>query len=469
MLTCLILDLVTGMMSSLLLILIVCSILLNLVNRKNNEQKAICSIDNCDPMYVSVIVPFRNDDIDQLRKFLESILKLDWPKDLVEVLIVDDSDAEVYLKVRKLVREFENSLKIKLLHRTRPTGYKAGALMYALKHAEGDVIAIFDVDTHPCPDFLKKLCIYLRSGFDYAQALTKFRSIINTISSRIILTQEEWFNRIVLRCYRRAFMIRGHSFIIWRHVLDSVGSLDVPHARLTEDVELTVRLKLGGFRGVIVNEFLTTGLSAPTYGAYLLQRARWVVGGLIVLSRNLLKLLKSQKLELSEKVEFLHNYVSRLCALMLFPLCTMSLTYYVFSTVPGTLLYIVMIVLYCVSLIYLFLLCTGGNLRFSIKDLPNAILSALLWASTSLFLIVYAVISRRWYVTPKSPESAKGKSLIVGLAYAVSTLCISSLATYASLMVAFPLLPLSMYLLMSSILGLVLAIDDLVALRNVRS
>jgi len=463
----LILDIATGMMSSILLVVLLLSILLSLSGKKRRSQVSTSTqVDDVDPIPVTIVIPFRNDDTNQLKQLLSALLKLDWPREFLEVLIVDDSDFAVYSKVVEIVREFENVLNVKLLHRSKPSGYKAGALMYALEHARGDIVAVLDVDTHPYPQFLKRLCSYLRAGFDYAQALTKFKTVIDTFTSRIILAQEELLNKIVTSSYRTAFTLRGHSFVIWRHVLQSVGSLDVPYARLTEDVELTVRLKLLGYRGVLVNEILTTGLAAPTYGAYLLQRARWVIGGLMVLSRHMIKLLKSKVLAMREKLEFLHNYVSRLSTIVISLMCILTLVYYTLSLSPSTTVLTILFTTYIVALLYLSIFCISRREGFTMKDLPRLIASSLLWASTSLFLTVYAVALRKWYITPKSPKAARGRSLLLGLAYSVVTTLITGLAVYASLVVAQPLAPLCMYLFLSSLWGLVLAICDKVSLSR---
>ncbi len=466
----LILDIATGMMSSVLLTLLLLSILLSLSDKvERYSERTTMHADDADPLFVTIVVPFRNDDTAQLRQLLNSLLRLDWPRELLEVLIVDDSDQATYRKVREIVREFENVLNIKLLHRSTPSGYKAGALMYALEHARGDVIAVLDVDTHPYPHFLKRLCNYLKAGFDYAQALTRFKSVVDTLTSRIILMQEELLNRIVTSNYRIAFTLRGHSFVIWRHVLKSVGSLDVPHARLTEDVELTVRLKLMGYRGVLIKEALTTGLAAPTYGAYLLQRARWVIGGLIVLSKHMLRLLRSRVLALREKFEFLHNYVSRLSTVVMSLMCVLVLLYYTFSLSPGVVVLVILLVTYVTVLVYFSLLCIFRHSGLTVRDLPYLISSSLLWASTSLFLTIYAVALRKWYVTPKSPKAARGWSLLLGLIYSIFTTLLSGLAVYASLIVAQPLAPLCMYLLAGSAWGLALSICDNISLLKHRN
>ena len=94
-------------------------------------------------------------------RLIEAVCAIDYPRDLLEIQVLDDSTDETRSIADLAVRRFAaQGYDIKYIHRTNRVGYKAGALEAGLKTARGEFIAIFDADFIPPADFLTRLMPY---------------------------------------------------------------------------------------------------------------------------------------------------------------------------------------------------------------------------------------------------------------------------------------------------------------------
>src|ERR1051325_3236838 len=91
-------------------------------------------------------------------RLIGAVCRIDYPRDLLEIQVLDDSTDETCSIAKLACRRFAaQGIDIKYLHRTDRRGFKAGALEAGLKPARGEFIAIFDADFIPTPDFLMRL------------------------------------------------------------------------------------------------------------------------------------------------------------------------------------------------------------------------------------------------------------------------------------------------------------------------
>ena len=104
---------------------------------------------------VTVQLPIYNEKY-VVERLIDAICHFDYPKEKLEIQILDDSNDETVEIVGRKVKEFAQQ-GFDIVHVRRPdrVGYKAGALQYGMEHAKGEFIAIFDADFLPNPDFLK--------------------------------------------------------------------------------------------------------------------------------------------------------------------------------------------------------------------------------------------------------------------------------------------------------------------------
>jgi len=86
---------------------------------------------------------------------ISSVCNIDYPKELLEIQVLDDSTDKTTEIAHCCVSHFkEKGFNITCLHRKDREGYKAGALREGLGSAKGELIAIFDADFMPPKDFL---------------------------------------------------------------------------------------------------------------------------------------------------------------------------------------------------------------------------------------------------------------------------------------------------------------------------
>src|SRR6185503_17061712 len=106
---------------------------------------------------VTVQLPLYNEAT-VVERLLDAVARFDYPTDKFEIQVLDDSTDETESLARRKVAELrERGLDAVYLRRTNRVGYKAGALEFGLESAKGELVAIFDADFVPQPDFLKSV------------------------------------------------------------------------------------------------------------------------------------------------------------------------------------------------------------------------------------------------------------------------------------------------------------------------
>src|SRR5947207_5860707 len=111
-----------------------------------------------DPLpVVTIQLPLYNE-MYVADRLIDAVCRIDYPRELLEIQVLDDSVDETRSIAESAVRRFAaQGIDIKYLHRNDRTGFKAGALEAGLKLARGEFIAIFDADFIPTADFLVRL------------------------------------------------------------------------------------------------------------------------------------------------------------------------------------------------------------------------------------------------------------------------------------------------------------------------
>jgi len=207
------------------------------------------------------------------------------------------------------VRRFATEgIDIKYLHRTDRTGYKAGALEAGLRTARGEFVAIFDADFIPSSDFLTRLMphfsdakvamVQARWGHinqDYS-LLTKIQSIL--LDGHFVLEHGGRHRS------GRFFNFNGTAGI-WRRVaIDDGGGWQ--HDTLTEDLDLSYRTQLRGWRFVFVSDVIAPAEVPVEMNAFKSQQFRWAKGSIQTCRKLLPRILRAD-LPLGVKAEaFFH-------------------------------------------------------------------------------------------------------------------------------------------------------------------
>jgi len=112
---------------------------------------------------VTVQLPVFNE-VYVIERLVNAVCEMEYPKDKLEIQLLDDSTDETVEVSRRLVAEWAaRGFDIKHIHRIDRTGYKAGALKSGLEKAKGEFVAIFDADFVPKKDFLMKTIPHFRN------------------------------------------------------------------------------------------------------------------------------------------------------------------------------------------------------------------------------------------------------------------------------------------------------------------
>jgi len=239
------------------------------------------------------------------QRLIDSACEIDYPKDRLEIQILDDStDETTEIVARRVAYYSDRGFDIKHLRRSLRTGYKAGALKEGLKTASGEFIAMFDADFLPRKEFLMLTLPYFN------------------IDKKMGLVQTRWehLNREYSFLTRvQAMALDGH-FVIEQNVRNKAGFfinfngtggiwrkeciLDAGNWEadtLTEDLDLSYRAQLRGWRFKFLNEVTSPAELPSEINALKSQQFRWTKGA-IETARKILPQVWKSDLPLEKKI-----------------------------------------------------------------------------------------------------------------------------------------------------------------------
>ena len=242
-------------------------------------------------------------------RLIDAVCRIEYPRELLEIQVLDDSVDETCSIAELAVRRSAmQGVDIKYYHRPDRKGFKAGALEAGLKLARGEFIAIFDADFMPTPDFLTRLMPHFSDpGIGMVQArwghinqdyslLTKIQSIL--LDGHFVL-EHGGRNRA-----GRFFNFNGTAGVWRREAIDDAGGWQ--HDTLTEDLDLSYRAQLRGWRFVFVSDLIEPAEVPVEMNAFKSQQHRWAKGS-IQTCRKLLPTIFRADIPFGVKIEaFFH-------------------------------------------------------------------------------------------------------------------------------------------------------------------
>lgn len=250
-----------------------------------------------------------------IERLLDSISKLNYPKHLMEIQVLDDSTDDTASIAENKIKELNKSgFNIKHIHRTNRSGFKAGALQNGLLNSSGEFIVIFDADFIPEENFLHKTLVQFTTGnIGMVQTrwgflnptdswLTKVQQLI--LDGHFIIEQEG-------RYKGGYFMSFNGTAGIWRKscILDAGGW---EPDTLTEDLDLSYRAQMKGWKFTYCPEIISPSELPDNLKAVRSQQYRWVKGG-VETSKKLLPKLWNCNLSIPVKLfgsfHLLNNYI----------------------------------------------------------------------------------------------------------------------------------------------------------------
>ncbi len=228
---------------------------------------------------VTVQLPIYNERY-VVKRLLESVCMLDYPKDKLQIIVVDDSDDETAEICGRLIEHYRSmGYWIMHLRRGSRAGYKAGALQEALKYSRGEFIAIFDADFAPPRDFLKKALQHFTSD-DIGLVQARWGHLnrdYSALTAAQALSLDLHFK--IEQAGRNAsglFINFNGTAGVWRKkcIEDAGGWLP----SLAEDLDLSYRAQLRGWRLMYIDDLEAPAELPVQMNASRRQQYRWAFG-----------------------------------------------------------------------------------------------------------------------------------------------------------------------------------------------
>ena len=255
---------------------------------KRNESHSnapVATFEEAELPFVTIQLPIYNEQF-VIDRLLDACCRLDYPRDRFEIQLLDDSTDETIEVASAMVARFAAGTQglapqpVYYLHRTNRHGYKAGALEEGLRVAKGELVAVFDADFVPPPDWVRKVVHHFAEpGVGMVQ--TRWTHLNRNYS---FLTQVE------------AILLDGHFVLehggrsragvcfnfnctagMWRRqAIEEAGGWQ--HDTLTEDTDLSYRSQLAGWKFKYLPDVECPSELPIEMTAFKTQQARWAKG-----------------------------------------------------------------------------------------------------------------------------------------------------------------------------------------------
>jgi len=254
---------------------------------------------------VTVQLPIYNE-LYVSERVINAAAALDYPAHLLQIQVLDDSTDETQLVIAQTVERLQ-AQGVDIVHvcRSDRTGYKAGALAEGLKTASGELVAIFDADFIPQPDYLTRTVgHFVHDDVAFVQARWGH-----------VNRNHSWLTRL------QALAIDGHFLVeqagrglagywfnfngtagIWR--VDAIADAGGWKAdTLTEDLDLSYRAYLAGWRAIYVEDLVVPAEVPAAISGFRRQQHRWARGSIECAMRLLPQVWGSTRASLGTKMQ----------------------------------------------------------------------------------------------------------------------------------------------------------------------
>jgi cellulose synthase/poly-beta-1,6-N-acetylglucosamine synthase-like glycosyltransferase len=291
---------------------------LYLKNRKNSAKP---KEEFSELPFVTIQLPMYNE-MYVAERLIDAVVKMDYPKDLFEIQVLDDStDETVFIASRRVKFYQEQGIDIHYLHREHRQGFKAGALEEGMKSARGEFITVFDADFVPQKNFLRKT-IHFFTDPDIGMVqmrwshLNRKFSLMTQLQS-IFLDGHFVIEHTARNRSGRFFNFNGTAGIWRRSAIISAGGWD--HDTLTEDLDISYRAQMKGWKFIYLPEYSVPAELPVDIVAFKNQQHRWAKGS-IQTAKKLLPQIFRSNLPLKIKVESFFHLGANIAYLLMVPL-----------------------------------------------------------------------------------------------------------------------------------------------------
>ncbi len=245
--------------------------------------------------FVTVQLPIYNER-NVVERLIDAACELRWPRERLEIQVLDDSTDDTHEAAERAAeRGRARGVDVAVLRREGREGYKAGALAWGLARARGELIAVFDADFLPTPEFLERAVPHLADpGVGMVQARWGHVNEEQSPLTRMAAVQLDGHFVIEHTARHRSglfFNFNGTAGIWRRAAIEDAGGW--AHDTVTEDLDLSYRAQLRGWHFVYLLDLVVPAEVPSTMVAYKNQQHRWAKGSIQTARKLLPSLLES--------------------------------------------------------------------------------------------------------------------------------------------------------------------------------
>ncbi len=260
---------------------------------------------------VTVQIPLYNEQY-VITRLIDSVIRLDYPKDKLEIQILDDSTDDTTKIIDSHIKKYkEQGFDIAHIHRTNREGFKAGALKIGLETAKGEFVAVFDADFIPRKKFLKRTIPYFYKDEKLGLVQTRWEHLNREYS---LMTKTQAIALDGHFVIEQAVRNRAGFFInfngtggVWRkECIFDAGNWEAD--TLTEDLDLSYRAQMKGWKFRYLVNFTSPAELPSDIGALKSQQFRWTKGAIETAKKIYPKVLKSDMSLKLKFQSFIHLY-----------------------------------------------------------------------------------------------------------------------------------------------------------------
>lgn len=258
--------------------------------------------------HVTVQLPIYNERY-VVGRLLDAAAQLDWPRDRLEIQVLDDStDDTRELAAEHVERLRRRGLDIVHVHRTDRTGFKAGALKAGMATAKGELLAIFDADFVPQKEFLRDLVPFFgnpKVGLVQARWGHLNRDLSPLTRAQGLAIDGHFSVEQSGRCWSDWLLNFNGTAGIWRKVaIDDAGGWQAD--TLTEDLDLSYRAQLAGWKVEYVVDVEVPAEIPADISAFKSQQRRWAKGSIQTAKKLLPRVMRAPLPRWTRVQAFLH-------------------------------------------------------------------------------------------------------------------------------------------------------------------
>src|SRR6202166_983300 len=271
---------------------------------------------------VTVQLPIFNE-VYVVERLLRSVSELDYPRELLQNQVLDDSTDDTREVTTSCAKELrERGFDVQLIHRVDRTGFKAGALAVGLESASGEFVCILDAD-FVAPRYLLERTIHFFTDPKIGMIQTRWGHLnrgysLLTRMQAMFLDGHLLLEQTARSRSGRFFNFNGTAGLWRKSCIKEAGGWQ--HDTLTEDLDLSYRAQLRGWKFVFLVDIVTPAELPVDIDGFKSQQHRWTKGSIQTCKKVLPRIWRS-KLPLFIKVEATAHLTANFAYLLMVFLC----------------------------------------------------------------------------------------------------------------------------------------------------